>query len=62
MGTNFVFSKDSVWTLFEKTGRIDAYMLYYDLTSSQTMTSQEASRDADKNRRSDHSGDKRRGK
>jgi hypothetical protein len=45
--------REALWTLFEKTGNIDAYMLYH---SSCALNNQEDAAHADKNRRSDHSG------
>ena len=57
--------KDTVWSIFEQTGDIDAYLLYNKLQNDTIMLShqeavQGANNNANKNRRSDNKGNKRR--
>ena len=47
--------KNAVWSLFEKTGSINAYLLYHTLEEEmQKPHRQEDDSDADENRRVDH--------
>jgi hypothetical protein len=57
--------KDTVWSIFEQTGDIDAYLLYNKLQNDTIMLGhqeavQGANNNANKNRRSDNKGNKRR--
>lgn len=47
-------NKDALWTLFEKTGNIDAYMLYRNYGAYSAANNQGAASNANENRRSDH--------
>lgn len=46
--------KNAVWNLFEKTGNIQAYMLYHDINEGGYSDSREASINAIENRRTDY--------
>ena len=48
--------RDGLWTLFEKTGNIGAYMLYYKENAGLAVNSREETAHADQNRRPDHPG------
>jgi hypothetical protein len=48
-------NKDALWTLFEKTGNIDAYMLYRNSGAVNAAGSRGAVLNANKDRRADHS-------
>lgn len=47
-------NKDALWTLFEKTGNINAYMLYRDNSTVNVVNNRGAMSNADENRRADH--------
>jgi hypothetical protein len=49
-------NKDAVWTLFEKTGSIGAYMLYNDIGENNVLNNREVLIHADEDRRTDHTG------
>ncbi len=49
-------NRDAMWTLFEKTGNIDAYMIYHNLAENSASNKQEVLANAIKDRRTDHSG------
>lgn len=46
--------KNAVWNLFEKTGNINAYMLYHGINDSGCPDSREASANANQDRRADY--------
>jgi hypothetical protein len=48
--------RNALWTLFEKTGNIGAYMLYHDAGAADALNNREAANHADKNRRADRTG------
>lgn len=48
-------NKDALWTLFEKTGNIDAYILYRNSGAMNAANLQGAAANANENRRTDHS-------
>jgi hypothetical protein len=53
--------KDTAWSMFEKTGNIDMYLLYHDITGrDDKLRYQEDLLNADQNRRPDNSGFERR--
>lgn len=55
-------NSDEVWNIFEKTGSIDAYMLYNRLRCDTVQLSrQEAAKHADQDRRPDYPGTERGG-
>ena len=54
-------NQDAVWSVFEKTGNIDVYLLYNKLhNDTLTLSRQEALKDADKDRRTGNQGNERR--
>jgi hypothetical protein len=48
--------KNAVWALFEKTGNIDAYMLYHNIGETSHSDNREAYINASEDRRSDNTG------
>jgi hypothetical protein len=51
-------NRDSVWSLFEKTGSIGAYLLYHDIGAgvNNAVNNREVLIHADEDRRTDHTG------
>lgn len=46
--------RNAVWNLFEKTGNINAYMLYHDINEGGCSDSREANLNATQDRRADY--------
>ena len=47
-------NKENLWTLFEKTGNIEAYMMYNNISNGSKADNREASVNAIENRRTDY--------
>lgn len=57
-GTAMDMDKEAIWAIFEKTGSVDAYLLYNRLQNDLvTLNREEAAVHADKDRRPHHPGD-----